>query len=193
MAESEPVVEFVHSHDIVERSDVDRDQKVTAKDLGDDDWGDGFTVSSEPVMVLRGEDGGIVKTVPLSEWDTMMERKQEEAEKAPPVEAPPVVSPTPLTTADREKLVEILAIRLFKWYASQPRNPTKYNPVYDGLPDAPPGSPVNLQPPAGTNLYPATPYQVLEWLKTTVIGPRAKIVNHKRGMSGYQPSLSFER
>ena len=186
--QQDPPVHLVHTHDIVERSDFDRDQKVRAGEVGED-WGDGFFVNEEPVMVLRGPDGGIVKTVPLSEAQEAMQ----EAAEVDPVVADTVITPTPISRADRDKLVEILAIRLFKWYAAQPRRPDKYNPVYDGIPDAPPGSPLNLQPPPGMNLFPATPGQVLEWLKMTVIAPRVRIQNNKRGLDGYRPSLSIVR
>lgn len=189
MSETDSDIHLVHTHDIDERSDVDKHQKVKDEDLGDEYWGDGFTVNTEPVMVFRGDDGGIVKTVPLSEYHEQLQYKQESILE----EQAPVITPTPLNTADREKLVEILAIRLFKWYAAQPRRPDKYNPVYDGIPDVPPGNPANLQPPPGTNLYPAAPYQVLEWLKTTVIGPRVRIQNQKKGWTGYRPELSIVR
>lgn len=191
MPAEDPNVQFVHTHDIEERSDVDKHAKVTDSDLGDEDWGDGFVVDAEPVVVLRGKDGGIVRTVPLSEH---MERMSEVQEAQPePLTAEPVVTPTPLSRKDRDKLVAILAGRLFKWYAEQPRRPDKYNPVYDGIPKLPTGSDRNLQPLPGTDLYPATPYQVLEWLKVDVIGPRVQIQNKKRGFDGYRPSLTIKR
>lgn len=184
--QDDPNIHLVHTRDIAERSDFDRDQVVKTKELGED-WGDGFFVEEEPVVVYRDAQGGIVKTVPLSE------HAEQQAEMAEPIIAEQKIQPTPISRQDRDKLVAILAARLFKWYATQPRHPTKYNPVHDGIPDLPPGSPDNLQPLPGTKLYPATPGQVIDWLKTTVIGPRVQVQNHKRGLDGYQPQLTISR
>ena len=186
MSNQDPDIHLVHTHDIVERSDFDRDSGVASKDLGED-WGDGFFVNEEPVMVYRGPDGGIVSTVPLSEVS------ERQAEEAAPLIAEQKIQPTPISRAERDKLVTILAVRLFKWYAGQPKSATKFNPVYDGIPDVPRGSSENLQPVPGTNLYPATPQQVVDWLKRDVIGPRVEVQNHKRGLDGYQPTLTIHR
>ena len=110
-----------------------------------------------------------------------MERDEQEYD---PVEVAPRPYNEPLSISDREKMVSILAMRLFQWYRSQPQRVDIYNPVWDGIPDAPPGSPTNLQPLPGMNLYPATEMQVYEWLKTKVIGPRAQIINKKQGKEG---------
>lgn len=188
MQNNDPDIHFVHARDIVERSDFDRDQTVNSDDLGED-WGDGFFVNEEPVVVQRGPMGEIVRTIPLSEYSEF----QREEQQADPLLAEQKIQPTPISREDRDKLVYILASRLFKWYASQPRHPTKYNPIYDGIPDVPAGSPENLQPIPGTQLFPATPNQIMEWLKVKVIAPRVKVQNHRRGLDGYQPELTISR
>lgn len=141
--------------------------------------GEGFIQQDVPVLVQRGPDGGIVRTTPLSEipgvsytpggieWD----KKPEEKEAAP--------TPATLSRDERNKLVDILALRLFKYYRQMPPTQQKYNPFYDGLPDLPSGSPEHLQPLPGTKLYPATDAQVYEWLKRFV-GARVQVINRQR-------------
>lgn len=177
-------------YEITERSDFDRDQKVKADDLGED-WGDGFFVEAEPVLVDRDAKGAIIRTTPLSQVPALAHLVT--GDEAPPIEGRLKIEPKPLSRADRNKLVEVLALKLFNWYKRQPPNPSKYNPVHDGIPDVPPGSPEGLQPLPGSNLYPATPGQVIEWLKTTVIGPRVQVINKKQGWEGYRPSLQIKR
>ena len=189
MADPQVVVDTTRIRTLVERSDVDPNQRISADDLGSEDWGDGFRVEPEPVLVQRGADGAIVRVTPLSE----VEEKMAEVRAQDPVVAQTRLNPTPLGPADREKMVRILAVRLFKWYASQPPSPTLYNPVYDGIPHLSPGSPENLQPIPGTSLYPASPGDVLEWIKTTVIGPRAEVINRQTGQGGYISELRFSR
>lgn len=188
MQNNDPDIALVHTRDIVDRTDFDRDQKINKDELGDD-WGDGFFVEEEPVVVQRGSQGEIVRTIPLSEYADY----QREDMETDPVLAEQKIQPTPISRAERDKLVYILASRLFKWYAAQPRHPSKYNPIYDGIPDVPKGSSENLQPIPGTKLYPATTGQVMEWLKTSVIAPRVKVQNHKRGLDGFQPELTISR
>jgi hypothetical protein len=187
------VIDLTNVRELVERSDIDRDQKISVDDLGDEDWGGGFRVDTEPVVIERGADGGIIRTVPLNDVLEAQAILDEQAWDRNPVVAPTVHSPVPMDTQQREKLVRIMAVRLFKWYAAQPPHPARYNPVYDGIPNLPPGSPEHLQPLPGTKLYPATPDQVLEWLKTSVLAPRIKVINNKRGLRGYQPSIQITR
>lgn len=190
-ADEPEVMALEHKRDIVERSDFDRDQTVDLDNLGED-WGDGFHVDVEPVLVERGADGEIVRTTPLSEVEEQREKEFYEAEAAPPIEVAPVHSPTPMTPVQREKVVRIMAVRLFKEYAGRAPEDPRYNPLYHGIPDVPPGSPQSLQPIPGTKMYPATNSQVMEWLKTNVIGARAKFTDQRIG-EGYRPTLSFER
>lgn len=191
MADEEiPVVlDTSRIYEIEERSDFDRHQNVKAKDLGED-WGDGFFVQEEPVLVTRDKrTGAILRTEPLSSVPWINMDPDDDVE---PVVADPVHTPRQRTASEREKLVEILAMRLFRWYADRPPSVTEYNPIYDGIPEAPAGSRDLLQPLPGTKLYPATPGEVLEWLKMKVIAPRVQIVNKKRGWKGYQADLGAD-
>lgn len=187
MATSPPVVfDSKRIYDIKERSDIDhhQNQKAITDQLEreGEDWGDGFIVQDEMVVVTRSKaTGAILRTTPMSEA-LFMERDEQEYE---PIEVAPRPSAgPPLSISEREKMVGILAMRLFKWYQVQPRQVGLYNPVYDGIPHAPAGSAQNLQPLPGTNLYPATGTQVMEWLKVHVIGPRAQIINKRQGRMG---------
>ncbi len=193
MADNEeiPVVlDATRIYDIKERSDFDPHQTVHASELGED-WGDGFFVQEEPVLVTRDtRTGAILRTEALSQIPGLnLYNRDEDLE---PVEADPVHSPRQRTTSERDKLVEILAMRLFRYYEELGPQVTMYNPIYDGLPDAPAGHRELLQPLPGTNLYPATPGQVYEWMKTQLIGPRVAIVNKKKGWKGYSSGESAE-
>lgn len=175
--------------DIVERSDIDRHVPLRQqKRLLGEDWGGGFFVQEEPVLVQRGPAGEIVRTVPLVDipgfGDPIVTGEEQE-----PVEGRMRPTPTPLPTSEREKLAGILALRLFRWYASQPPTPMAYNPVHDGIPDLPEGAHHSLNPLPGTNLYPATRGQVLERLKR-VVASREQLVNRKKGIQGYRPDIA---
>lgn len=153
-----------------------------------EDWGDGFTVFPEPAHIIRGPDGGIVSVVPLSEIPGVdFTARAGTVPDAPPVEADPKPNLVPLPRNQREKLVEILATRLFKYYQQLPRDYPNYHPFRDGLPDLPAGSPKNLAPDMD-KLYPATDGQIYEWMKGFVAA-RVKIVNKKRGLDGYSGDI----
>lgn len=184
MSDKDPDVKLVPTSRVIEeRSDFDRDLSVRAKDLGED-WGDGFFVDAEPVIVDRGPDGSIVRTTPLSE-------RVSQLEEAPPEVQRPVVATKPLSREDRDKLVFILAKRLFDHYKSLPPMIDKFNPIYDGIPDLPVGAARTLTPRPGTQLYDATPQQVFDWLKRFV-AKRVEITNKRQGWEGYRPTLSFK-
>jgi hypothetical protein len=95
----------------------------------------------------------------------------------------------PLPTSEREKLAAILANRLFSWYDAQPPQVGKYNPIYDGIPEVPPEERAVFQPKPGAKLYPASRYQVYEWLKR-VVASRVELVNRKSGKRGYKGDIS---
>lgn len=186
MADTPVVFDSSRIYNITERSDIDHHQnpKTIQRELeaAGEDWGDGFVVQDEMVVVTRSKtDGRILRTTPMSEA-LFMKRDTDDYE---PIEGRAHNAVQPLSIEDQYKLVEILALRLFNWYKDQPPNPRQYNPVYDGIPELPAGSSLGLQPPPGTNLFPATAGQVVEWLKTNVIGPRAKIIDKSKGRSGY--------
>lgn len=160
---------------------------------GKEDWGDGFFMEPEPVLVQRAPDGSIVRTTPLSEIPGVhfergglvpneLTTEQKEA-KAKVVDAKP--TPVPLTRDQRYKLVEILAGRLFRYYQSRGPMDPRFNPFRDGIPDLPAGSPEHLEPLPGTDLYPATDAQIMDWLRRFV-GERAEVINRNRFGGGIE-------
>lgn len=160
-----------------ERSDIDPHQnpKTIRKQLEaeSEDWGDGFLVQKELVAITRGPDGSIIRTTPLSEVPFV----PREPDPHPPVEAEPSPTPVPLNMSEREKLVEIMTMRLFKHYKQRGPSLTAYNPIYDGIPDAPAGAPENLQPLPGSKLYLVSETQVYEWMRDKIVAPRLRIVS----------------
>jgi hypothetical protein len=154
-------------------------QQVAA---GKEDWGDGFFVDPEPVLVFRAPDGSIARTVPLSEIPGVNftgGRMVTDEEILSTKEVPEVATPVPLPTADREKLVGIMAGRLYRYYRERGPKDPRYNPFRDGIPDLPAGSPEHLQPLPGTPLYPATDGQIHDWVRRFV-ADRVKVVNTHR-------------
>lgn len=187
MAKDTPVVFEQHRIvDLQERSDIDQHQSKGAilrqlEDRGAEDWGDGFLVEPGFVKVTRDKrTGNIIRTTPLDEIPGMVDRDDYE-----PVTGRTRPTPVGVDIPTREKLVDILTFRLFKYYKDLGPQPHLYNPVYDGIPDAPAGSAANLQPLPGSKLYPATPGEVFLWMKTNVVGPRAQLVNKKQGRTGH--------
>lgn len=148
---------------------------------GKDDWGDGFFVEPEPVLVFRSPDGAINRTVPLSEIPGVHfeggKLRQEELVEAKEVDKKP--SPVPLSTSSREKLVSILAGRLYRYYRDRGPGDPRYNPFRDGIPELPAGSPEHVQPLPGTDLYPATDGQIHDYIRRFV-ADRAKLINTNR-------------
>ena len=157
---------------------------------GATDLGDGFLIQDEPVLVERDQTGGIVRLTPLSEMAGVNMRKKGEPDLEP-VEGKQRETLHPISRDDRRKLVTILAVRLLKNYMTPlAMNAQAYNPIRDGLPDVPTGSEFNLEPLPGTDLYPASVDQVLDWLKEFV-GARASVINKNRFGSGYAEDLAI--
>lgn len=168
------------------------EQKSTLEE-GAQDLGEGFLLHDEPVLVQRGADGGIERLTPLSELPGVhFERGRLVSDEAPPKEVAPKPTPVPLGRAERRKLVDILATRLYKNYATEAslRNRERYNPIRDGIPDLPAGSPENLAPKPGTPLYLASEGQVYEWLKKFV-GERAQVIDTKKYGGGHLEDLAL--
>jgi len=172
-------------------------REITATTLGDrdapkasiirkiaehaDDWGDGFFVDRERVLVQRGPDGSIVRTIPFSQIPGVHVSGSGFVQDDPgePLEVDPVPTPVPLDRRSREKLVDILAHRLWNYWKDRGPGDPRYNPFRDGIPDLPAGSPEHLQPLPGTELYPATDAQIYQWARAFV-ADRAKLINTKR-------------
>jgi len=160
---------------------------------GATDLGDGFLIHEEPVLVQRGRDGNIARVTPLSELPGVhFDRGQMVKDNAPPVEGRTRPTPVPLSTAQREKLRAILATRLFNNYATEAslRDRSRYNPIRDGLPDVPVGSPETVAPKPGSPLYYASEGQVYDWL-LKFVAQRAKIVDTKRYGGGSIADLAL--
>lgn len=171
---------------IDERADFDPHQKVKASQLGED-WGDGFFVQEEPVVVHRHADGSIASLNPLSSLEGMIDNLDDDAE---PIDAGTINELKPISLTERQKLVEILSMRLIRWYKSRPPELMAFNPIYDGVPVAPAGSPEHLQPIPGTNLYPASEQEVFDWIKRDVIGPRVQLINKRKKWTGYAQDVA---
>lgn len=151
-----------------------------------EDWGDGFTAFPEYAHVLRGPDGEITSVVPMSEIPGVEFTGQQLETAAMVAEAKP--TPVPLPRDARHKMISILATRLFKYYQQLPRDYPGFNPFRDGLPDLPAGSPKNLAPTAGTDLYPATDGQIYDWMYK-FCGERATVINKRRFGKGHQQDI----
>ena len=95
-------------------------------------------------------------------------------------------APVKLSRAQREKLVDTLTLRLFKYYQSLPPDAQKYNPFRDGIPNLPDGHNKALNSERGQAvgmiLNPSTT-EVMSWLRKFV-GARAQLVNKKEGYGG---------
>ena len=167
---------------LTERSDVDPHSNLTAKDLGED-WGDGFYVAPEHVLVERGPDGGIVRTTPLSEIPGV---DLYGAANPEPEQASARPKPVALSREERGKLVDVLTMKLFKYYKNRPKDHPAFNPFRDGIPEVADADPMNLAPgkseavlmhpnPSDTEIY--------MWLRKFV-GARASIVDKKQGFNG---------
>lgn len=179
---------------IEERSDVDPHSKLDKGDLGED-WGDGFYVQEEPVIVIRGPGGVIQRTVPLSEAAGLEERHRPLTEDEI-VTGEPIEKPHPLPREARWKLVEVLAGRLVKEYRNRliAGDPAKWNPYRDGIPKSMMSySPHALQPLPGTDMIPATDGEVFEFFKR-IVGERVKVIEKNKGFGDYRDlSLRIER
>ena len=165
--------------------DTQADGITQKKQLEEDttDLGEGFLVHDEAVLVERGFDGGITRLTPLSEIPGVDHQRGDEPE---PVEAETKTTLYPINREDRRKMVAILSHRLLNHYKSPlAMKGQAFNPVRDGLPDAPSGSFEHLQPLPGTELYPASMSQVYNWL-TKVVGDRATVINKNRFGSGVE-------
>lgn len=152
-----------------------------------DDWGDGFYVDPERVLVIRNPDGGIKSLTPLNSlpgvhWQSGKLVKDDETQadiehKIKNVEGKPV--PHPMTRTERERFTMILATRLYNYWKSRGPNDNKFNPFRDGLPELPAGSPEHLRPLPGTVTYPATDGQIMAYARKFV-GDRASVIDRRR-------------
>lgn len=173
--------------------DEHQSEKKIRKDLaeGAQDLGEGFLLHDEPVLIQRAADGAIARITPISELagvhlrGTVLEQDpdlllpEQTEQKAMVAESKETL--VTLGKKSRDQLRDILATRLWNHYATEAslRNRNKYNPLRDGIPDLPPGSPAFLSPSEEMPLFPATEAEVYEWLRTH-IAQRAKVVDTNR-------------
>lgn len=180
-----------------ERSDVDPHQtflpgRGADKALGDY-VGDGVWVSPEPVVVHRdARNGRIVRTESLDEARIRSERAQElqehEIEVGEPLPSPGGLLPR----SRREKLVFILAKRMFDYYNSPEmmKDVLTLNPIRDGIPTTMSGQFVLEMTPQTADVVRrrVTPGEAFDWFKA-FIGSRVQLVEKKNGWTG-TPSLA---
>ncbi len=181
---SVPKKEFV----LKERSDVDPHEGFDPDKLGMEDWGDGFYVNKEPVIVERNQDGSLRRTTPISEaTPDMLTRKVWKDGEI--VEAEPVQSPAP--RRPQETVVKMLAALLMRYYSEMPPGALSYNPLYDGIPaDSFLGDDKILEPnKTNANLVHVSAEEVHSWLRQ-LIGKRAEIRNAKTGQHGWKGDIS---
>jgi hypothetical protein len=172
-----------------ERSDVDphKSGQFDPEELGMEDWGDGFFVNPEPVVIERGPDQEIVRTTPISEASPEQlfpgHFKEGELIKALPNQ------PIKKLSRPKEQVVEMLAGLLMHYYSKQPPGLLAFNPLYDGIPaDVALGDNYILQPNLrGDQLVHVSAHEVHQWLKQ-LIARRAKITT--QGASGYRGDIS---
>jgi len=175
-------------------ADHQADRSSFRKELeeGSIDLGDGFLMQEEPVIVDRDvHTGRITRLTPINELPGVEYHRgkinfADTEEKVKEAEAKEELYPLPRD--QRDKIVGILAARLLKHYQKLPDSYQGYNPLRDGVPELPAGSPEFLEPLPGTPLYPATPAQVFEYLKREA-GKRAHFINKQRFGDGVSPDL----
>jgi len=172
-------------------ADTHADKSSFTKELeaGTEDLGGGFLMKEEPVIVDRDvRTGRITRLTPLNEIPGVEYHDGRINFEAEPVVTEEKETKYPVDRETRRKIVEILASRLMKHYSKLPEDYPGYNPLRDGIPEIPAGSPEFLEPLPGTPLYPATRAQVFEYLKREA-GKRASFINKRRFGTDGQPDL----
>ncbi len=102
------------------------------EELAERDIGGGFRIREEPVIIDRDEQGNIAR---LRRFDPNVFAEMREARKEQAAEAEPVLVNRPMATSDRDKLVDIMAMRLFRYYDDLAESdPGMLNPIRDGIP-----------------------------------------------------------
>lgn len=181
--------------ELQQRSGVDPHEKFNPEKLGMEDWGDGFHVHAEPVLIERGPMGNIVRTTPVSEaYDKgMFAKLQQDAEMTAKT-----VRPAP-AIFKQENMVELLAGYLMTYYSRFKPNQLPYNPLYDGIPlSESKASKLIFEPgKAHAQLTHVPAHEVHEWLKM-VLGKRASMINARTGKKGWSGDIettliSFDR
>ena len=169
--------------------DAPKRQLIQSIPATHEDWGGGFFVYPESVLVTRDKWGKIVRTTPLSEIEGVDPNPIDFDPEVDPVLAEQNATVVPMTREQRGKFHAILAHRLFYYYKDRGPADPRYNPCRDGIADLPAGSPEHLQPLAGTQLFPATEGQIYDWLfKFT--SERATVIDKRRFGGGHLEDLA---
>lgn len=188
------VVKYTTPSTLVARSDIDHHQNIRSDQLGDH-LGGGVFLDPKPVVVERDPSTGrIARLLTLDEHRQKQERiiealRPDQIEEAK--EALPILQP--LQTSARDKLVAILAGRLFKYYEGIVMDLSRLNPLRDGIPLFADGSWVlEMDPRRGSEIQrlQAPPGVVYEWLKA-MVGSRASLTNKRYKWNGIQPDLGL--
>ena len=172
-----------------ERSDVDAHSEFNPEDLGLEDWGEGFHVQAEPVLIERHTDGRIARTTPLSEAHRQGKFLKLADEAAADAVEVPGRAPSPIF--NQEKVVDILAAYMMAHFARFGPNQLPYNPLYDGIPlSESVASNLILEPGKSQAVLTHVPaHEVHEWLRK-VIGKRAQLRNAKTGRQGWSGDIN---
>lgn len=165
----------------MERTDIDHHANLKASDLGEP-LGKGFFLNPTPQVIERDASGGIVRMTPLPEWQRNAERRLEVAASQPePLVAPYVLPEVKLLPLEaRERLVNLMALRLFEMYQSTLEDRLAPNPIRDGIPTTRDGQLILEIDPRNLDIVRkhATPIEVLDWIKA-IIGERFKTLSRK--------------
>lgn len=177
------------SFEITERSDVDPHQGFDPEELGMEDWGDGFYVHAEPVVIERNPDGAIARTTPLSEATPHQLFPSKFDAGSEPIEAEPV--PKMSKRRMQAKTVDMMAGLLMVYYSRLKPGQIAYNPLYDGIPlEESLAGDLILEPnKTDAQLTHVSASEVHEWLKK-LLGKRAELINHKTGQKGWSGDIS---
>lgn len=173
---------------LVERTDIDHHANLKASQFGES-LGNGFFFNPTPQVIERDSTGAIRRMTPLPEWQRNAERRLEIAAAQPePIVGPVLPEVKLLPFAARERLVELMALRLFEMYQATLGDMGSPNPIRDGIPTTRGGQPVFEIDPRNLDIIKkqATPMEVLEWIKA-IIGQRFQQLNKKnRWPKGYK-------
>lgn len=188
MASKKP--KHVDISDVVGKQPGPGERLLPDEALGGEDWGDGFRVREEPVVISRDAAGEISKIERLTE--SKMDQILTAAAAKPAVEAPPVSVSRPLSLKQREALIGILADRFFRWYESKLDDPTLLNPLRDGIPVCPRHRKGCVHDCKDAQRKYVSQGEAYLWLKAFV-ADKAEIINKRNNWGGYSPTLTLTR
>lgn len=175
--------------ELKQRSGVDPHAEFNPEKMGMEDWGDGFFVNPEPVLIERGAQGQIVRTTPITEAHERGLLIPKQFKDGELIEAEPRRRPSP-SIMTQEKMVELLAGYLMTYYSRFGPNQLPYNPLYDGIPLSESAASKYILEPGKSHatLTHVPAHEVHEWLKK-VLAKRATMVNARTGKKGFGTNI----